>query len=75
MTCRRLPDPRLRFLAKPGAATPPAVGRGGVLPTPPQRPVTPGMPGLPGTGGNRVLPTKPLPEPTLPGVLPTLPAS
>ena len=57
------------------AATPPAVGRGGVLPTPPQRPVTPGVPGLPGRGENRVLPTKPLPEPTLPVELPTLPAS
>ena len=60
--------------AKPGAGTPPAVGRGGVLPTPPQRPVTPGIPGLPGTGGDRGLPANPLPEPTLPGVLPTLPA-
>lgn len=57
------------------AATPPAVGRGGVLPTPPHRPVTPGVPGLPGRGENRVLPTKPLPEPTLPLELPTLPAS
>jgi hypothetical protein len=60
--------------AKPGAGTPPAVGRGGVLPTPPQRPVTPGIPGLPGTGGDRGLPANPLPEPTLPGVLPTVPA-
>ena len=60
--------------AKPGADTPPAVGRGGVLPTPPQRRVTPGIPGLPGTGGERRLPTNPLPEPTLPGVLPTIPA-
>ncbi len=60
--------------AKPGADTPPAVGRGGVLPTPPQRPVTPGIPGLPGTGGDRELPANPLPEPTLPGVLPTIPA-
>jgi hypothetical protein len=67
----------------PGSATggpqkpssPPAVGRGGVLPTPPQRPVTPGVPTLPGRGENRVLPTKPLPEPTLPVELPTLPAS
>lgn len=61
--------------AKPGAATPPAVGRGGVLPAPPKRPVTPGIPGLPGPGGDRGLPSNPLPEPTLPGVLPTLPAS
>jgi hypothetical protein len=60
--------------AKPDAGTPPAVGRGGVLPTPPQRPVTPGVPGLPGPGGDRKLPAKPLPEPTLPGVLPTIPA-
>ena len=59
--------------AKPGADTPPAVGRGGVLPTPPKRPVTPGLPGLPGTGGERELPANPLPEPTLPGVLPTVP--
>lgn len=58
---------------KPGADTPPAVGRGGVLPTPPKRPVTPGLPGLPGTGGERELPANPLPEPTLPGVLPTVP--
>ncbi|WP_144672623.1 hypothetical protein [Arthrobacter sp. U41] len=57
------------------AATPPAVGRGGVLPTPPRRPVTPGVPGLPGRGEGRVLPVKPLPEPTLPVELPTLPAS
>lgn len=59
--------------AKPGAPTPPAVGRGGVLPTPPQRPITPGIPGLPGPGGDRGLPAHPLPAPTLPGVLPTLP--
>ncbi|HEX9227842.1 MAG TPA: hypothetical protein VF885_14485 [Arthrobacter sp.] len=55
--------------------SPPAVGRGGVLPTPPHRPVTPGLPGLPGRSEDRVLPTKPLPEPTLPLELPTLPAS
>jgi hypothetical protein len=61
--------------AKPGVATPPAVGRGGVLPTPPQRPVTPRIPGLPGPGEERGLPANPLPEPPLPGVLPTLPAS
>lgn len=61
--------------AKPGAATPPAVGRGGVLPAPPHRPVTPGSPVLPGPGGEKDLPAKPLPEPTLPGVLPTVPAS
>jgi hypothetical protein len=51
----------------PGA-TPPAVGRGGVLPTPPQRPVTPGFPGI---GDGRSLPANPIPEPTLPGVVPT----
>jgi hypothetical protein len=56
----------------PGA-TPPAVGRGGVLPTPPHRPVTPGMPALPGRGGDRSLPAEPLPAPTLPDVIPTLP--
>ncbi|KQN89073.1 hypothetical protein [Arthrobacter sp. Leaf69] len=56
------------------AATPPAIGRGGILPTPPHRPVTPGVPGLPGRGGDRVLPANPLPEPTLPVELPTLPA-
>ncbi|BCW65629.1 hypothetical protein NicSoilB4_03920 [Arthrobacter sp. NicSoilB4] len=61
--------------AKPGAATPPAIGRGGVLPTPPHRPVTPGVPALPGSGGERDLPANPLPEPTLPGVLPTVPSS
>ncbi|WP_346924620.1 hypothetical protein [uncultured Arthrobacter sp.] len=69
------PESAAAVPAKPGAVTPPAVGRGGVLPTPPQRPVTPGMPGLPGTGGERGLPANPLPEPVLPGVLPTLPAS
>lgn len=57
--------------AAPGAAaTPPAVGRGGVLPMPPRRP---GTPGLPGPGADRSLPKDPLPAPTLPGVLPTLP--
>jgi hypothetical protein len=61
--------------AKPGDPAPPAVGRGGVLPTAPQRPVTPGIPGLPGPGGDRGVPANPLPEPTLPGVIPTLPAS
>ncbi|MET1063439.1 MAG: hypothetical protein ABWX85_00535 [Arthrobacter sp.] len=50
----------------PGA-TPPAVGRGGVLPTPPRRPVTPGIPGV---GDGRNIPVKPLPAPTLPGVEP-----
>ncbi|WP_160668121.1 hypothetical protein [Pseudarthrobacter sp. ATCC 49987] len=60
--------------AAPGAAaTPPAVGRGGILPVPPRRPVTPSVPGLPGPGEDRSLPKGQLPEPTLPGVLPTLP--
>ncbi|SDL08078.1 hypothetical protein SAMN04487916_105262 [Arthrobacter sp. ov407] len=54
-------------------ATPPAVGRDGILPTPPHRPVTPGVPALPGRGGERGLPSDPLPAPTLPGVLPTVP--
>lgn len=58
-------------------ATPPAVGRDGILPTPGQRPGAPGLPGspdLPGGGGN---PGKDLPRvpghitPTLPGVVPT----
>lgn len=65
------PESAASVPAKPGAATPPAVGRGGVLPTPPQRPVTPG---IPGPGGDRNIPADPLPAPTLPGVLPTLPA-
>lgn len=56
--------------AKPGDATPPAIGRGGILPTPPQGPVTPGAPALPGQGTERDLPANPLP-----GVLPTAPAS
>ncbi|MET1022081.1 MAG: hypothetical protein ABWX69_07775 [Arthrobacter sp.] len=51
--------------------TPPAVGRDGVLPTPPRRPVTPGVPAVPGVGEGRSLPVKPLPAPTLPGVEPT----
>jgi hypothetical protein len=59
------------------AATPPAVGRDGILPTPGQRPGAPGLPGspdLPGGGGN---PGKDLPRvpghitPTLPGAVPT----
>ncbi len=54
-------------------ATPPAVGRNGILPTPPHRPVTPGVPPLPGRGGERGLPSDPLPAPTLPGALPTVP--
>ena len=58
-------------------ATPPAVGRDGILPTPGQRPGAPGLPGspdLPGGGGN---PGKDLPRvpghitPTLPGAVPT----
>jgi hypothetical protein len=58
-------------------ATPPAVGRDGILPTPGQRPGAPGLPespGLPGSGGNA---GKDLPRvpghitPTLPGVIPT----
>lgn len=53
--------------------TPPAVGRDGILPTPPRRPVTPGVPALPGRGGERGLPSDPLPTPTLPGVLPSVP--
>ena len=56
---------------KPGAAAPAAVGRGGLLPTPPRRPVTPGMPAVPGLGDGRSLPSKPLPAPTLPGGEPT----
>jgi len=58
-------------------ATPPAVGRDGILPTPGQRPGAPGLPGspgLPGGGGNA---GKDLPRvpghitPTLPGAVPT----
>jgi hypothetical protein len=58
-------------------ATPPAVGRDGILPTPGQRPGAPGLPGspdLPGGGGN---PGTDLPRvpghitPTLPGAVPT----
>ncbi|MFE4229586.1 hypothetical protein ACFRJ8_17070 [Arthrobacter sp. NPDC056886] len=58
-------------------ATPPAVGRDGILPTPSRRPDAPGLPGspgLPGGGGNG---DKDLPRvpghisPTLPGVVPS----
>ena len=58
-------------------ATPPAVGRDGILPAPGQRPEVPGLPGSPGDpdrGGNR---DKDLPRvpghisPTLPGIVPT----
>ncbi|RKR18779.1 hypothetical protein [Arthrobacter oryzae] len=60
--------------AEPGdRATPPATGRGGILPTPPHRPVTPHMPALPGRDGGKDLPENPLPEPTLPSMLPSLP--
>lgn len=62
-------------------AAPPAVGRGGILPTPGQRPSAPGLPTPPGLGGgNRggnggggeKLPRVPgHVTPTLPGVLPT----
>ncbi len=43
-------------------ATPPAVGRGGMLPKPEKRPVTPGFPGHNGRG----IPSSPLP--TVPGI-------
>lgn len=60
--------------AEPGdGATPPATGRGGILPAPPHRPVTPHVPALPGRDGGKDLPENPLPEPTLPSMLPTLP--
>lgn len=56
-------------------ATPPAVGRDGILPAPGQRPEAPGLsPGLPGRGGNA---DKDLPRvpghisPTVPGIAPT----
>ena len=62
-------------------ATPPAVGRGGILPTPGQRPEAPGLPGSPGLGdggnggnggGGEKLPRIPgRASPTLPEVLPT----
>ena len=60
------------------AAAPPAVGRDGVLPTPPHRPVTPAVPGLPapvlpGPAEDRSGGKDPLPLPALPGVLPTHP--
>ncbi|KRE81663.1 hypothetical protein [Arthrobacter sp. Soil763] len=48
------------------AVTPPAGGRGGVLPTPDKRPVVPGLPGQNG----RAIPTSPLP--TVPAI-PELP--
>lgn len=48
--------------------TPPAVGRGGVLPTPGQRPVAPGFPGQNG----RNIPSSPLPTvPSVPELPPT----
>ena len=59
--------------APPVAVTPPAAGRGGVLPTPAHGPFAPGLPGLPGPGEGRGLSLVPLPAPALPGVLPTLP--
>ena len=55
--------------AAPGAGTtPPAVGRGGILPMPDRRPVTPAVPGFPGPGEDRSLPKGPLPAPTLPAL-------
>jgi hypothetical protein len=51
--------------------TPPAVGRGGILPTPGKRPESPGLPGG-GKNGDKDLPRVPgRIIPTLPGVLPT----
>lgn len=52
------------------AGTPPATGRNGVLPAPPNRPVTPAVPGVPGAGDGRSLPVKPHPAPTVPGLNP-----
>ncbi len=52
------------------AGTPPAAGRNGVLPTPPNRPVTPAVPGVPAAGDGRSLPVKPHPAPTVPGINP-----
>ena len=63
-----LPAPSSAAAAAPAqthpapAATPPAVGRGGVLPTPGQRPATPGFPGQSGKG----VPVSPLP--TVPSI-------
>ncbi|MCX6498404.1 MAG: hypothetical protein NTU93_06325 [Arthrobacter sp.] len=56
---------------RPGpVATPPAVGRGGALPTPPQRPVVPGLPG----GHGKDLPEHPLPTvPAIPEFPTTVP--
>lgn len=52
-------------------ASPPAVGRDGILPTPGQRPEAPGLPGG-GRNGDRDLPRVPgRTTPTLPGVVPT----
>ncbi|MDF9752926.1 hypothetical protein [Arthrobacter sp. ES3-54] len=51
--------------------TPPAVGRGGILPTPGKRPESPGLPGG-GRNGDKDLPRVPGSIiPTLPGVVPT----
>ncbi len=60
--------------SKPAAPadTPPAVGRGGLLPTPGQRPVTPGFPGQNGRG----IPSSPLPTvPAIPELPSTVPGS
>lgn len=56
------------------AVTPPATGRGGVLPTPGQRPVTPRFPGQNGNPGQngRGVPSSPLP--TVPAI-PELPST
>jgi hypothetical protein len=69
-----LPAPSSAATAAPAqthpapAATPPAVGRGGVLPTPGQRPANPGFPGQSGKG----IPVSPLP--TVPAI-PEFPTS
>ncbi|MGO4491066.1 hypothetical protein AB4Y86_03085 [Arthrobacter sp. 2YAF22_2] len=60
------PDGSSQAPGRPGAvATPPAVGRGGALPTPPQRPVVPGQHGKGLPGG---------PLPTVPSI-PELPTT
>ncbi|WP_427134298.1 hypothetical protein [Pseudarthrobacter sp. S9] len=73
----RVPGSRSAQTPSAPHATPPAVGGGGVVPTPGHRPVMPGMPAAPdlpdlGDAHGGSLPYSPAPvSPTLPGSLPS----
>ena len=72
---RRLPDPRPRFLRSPAPTLRLPWAAAESFRHHPSVRSRRGSPGSPARGGERELPANPLPEPTLPGVLPTIPAS